>query len=45
MVTEIEFDEDGIVVLCSIEALMSKRSIPISWHDSKDDSNWVHGWK
>jgi tryptophan-rich hypothetical protein len=45
MVTEIEFNDEGIVVLCSIEALMSKRSIPINWHDLKDDSNWVHGWK
>ena len=45
MVTEIEFDEDGIVVLCSIEALISKRSVPKDWHDLKDDSSWVHGWK
>jgi tryptophan-rich hypothetical protein len=45
MVTEVEFDEDGIVVSCSIEAVMSKRSIPINWHDLKDDNNWVHGWK
>ena len=45
MVTEVEFDEEGIVVSCSIEAVMSKRSIPINWHDLKDDTNWLHGWK
>lgn len=45
MVTEIEFDEEGVVVSCSIEAVMSKRFIPINWHDLKDDNNWVYGWK
>ena len=45
MVTEIEFDEEEIVVSCSIEAVMSKRSIPINWHDLKDETNWLHGWK
>lgn len=45
MVTEIEFDEEGVVVSCSIEAVMSKRSIPINWHDLKDDTHWLHGWK
>ena len=45
IISEIEFDEEGIVVSCCLEAVMSKRSIPINWHDLKDDSNWVHGWK
>lgn len=45
MVTEIEFDEEEIVVSCSIEAVMSKRSIAINWHDLKDETNWLHGWK
>ena len=45
MVTEIEFDEEGLVVSCCIEAVMSKRSMPINWRDLKDDSSWIHGWK
>jgi tryptophan-rich hypothetical protein len=45
MVTEIEFNEEEIVVSCSIEAVMSKRSIAINWHDLKDETNWLHGWK
>ncbi|WP_445946865.1 TIGR02450 family Trp-rich protein [Shewanella sp.] len=45
MITEIEFDEEGIVVLCSIEAVISKHSTPIDWHDLQDDTRWVHGWK
>ena len=45
IVTEVEFDEEGIVVSCCVEAVMSKRSTPINWHDLKDKSRWVHGWK
>ena len=45
MVTEVEFDEEGIVTLCSIESLISKRSIPINWHDLTNENNWVQGWK
>jgi tryptophan-rich hypothetical protein len=45
MVSEVEFDEEDLVVSCSIEAVMSKRSIPINWHELKDGSNWIYGWK
>jgi tryptophan-rich hypothetical protein len=45
IVSEIEFDEDGLVVSCCIEPIMSKRSIPINWNDLKDSGNWIHGWK
>jgi tryptophan-rich hypothetical protein len=45
LVSEVEFDEDGAVVSCCIEAVMSKRCIPINWQELKDDTNWVHGWK
>lgn len=45
MVIEIEFDEEDAVVSCCLEAVMSKRSVSINWHDLKDDSCWLHGWK
>ena len=46
IVIEIEFDEEEVIVIsCLIEAVMSKRSIAINWHDLKDENNWVHGWK
>ncbi|EHC06529.1 MULTISPECIES: TIGR02450 family Trp-rich protein [Shewanella] len=45
LVTEIEFDEEGVVISCSIEAVMSKRVIPINWHDLKDEGLWLQGWK
>ena len=45
VVSEIVFDEASMVVSCCIEAVMSKKAIPINWHDLKDNSNWVHGWQ
>lgn len=45
IVSEVEFDEEGLVVSCSIEAVMSKQLIKISWHDLEDNSRWLHGWK
>lgn len=45
LVSEIEFDEEGVVVSCSIEAVISKRFILIDWRDLKDESSWAHGWK
>ncbi|ABS09232.1 MULTISPECIES: TIGR02450 family Trp-rich protein [Shewanella] len=45
LVTEIEFDEEGLVISCSIEAVMSKRVIPINWHDLKDEGLWLQRWK
>ena len=44
IVSEIEFDEDGLVVFCCLEAVISKRPISINWNDLKDDGNWAHGW-
>jgi tryptophan-rich hypothetical protein len=44
MVTEIEFDEEGVVISSSIEAVMSKRTGLINWHDLKDESLWLQGW-
>jgi tryptophan-rich hypothetical protein len=45
MVTEIEFDEEGVVISSSIEAVMSKRTELIDWHDLKDESLWLQGWQ
>ncbi|ELA7272460.1 TIGR02450 family Trp-rich protein [Vibrio parahaemolyticus] len=40
VVTEMELDEDGNVVKCAIEAVMSKRE-----QDLKDPELWRQGWK
>ena len=45
MVSEIEFDEQDLVISFTIEAVLSKRSIVIDWNELKDDGDWIHGWK
>lgn len=45
IVTEVEFDEDGIVIECVIEAIISKRAEPIDWRSLKDADSWLQGWK
>ena len=45
IVTEIEFNEEGIVISCLIEAEMTKKEFQINWHDLKDKDNWLHGWQ
>ncbi|MFT5032074.1 MAG: tryptophan-rich hypothetical protein [Bacteroidia bacterium] len=45
LVSDVEFDEEELVISCSIEAVMSKRTIAIDWHELKNYNNWIHGWK
>lgn len=45
IVTEVEFDEEGVVVDCVIEAVMSKRTESIDWTVLKNTDNWRQGWK
>ena len=45
LVTELEFDEEGDVVHCLIEAVMSNRSALIQWKELKNNDKWLQGWK
>jgi tryptophan-rich hypothetical protein len=45
IITEVEFDEEGLVIETLIEAVLTKRTLAIDWRDLKDDSQWVFGWK
>lgn len=45
LVTEIEFNEDGSVNECIIEAIMSKNIYSIDWVELKDENKWLQGWK
>ena len=45
MVTEIEFGEDGAVLHCMIEAVISRRSRQIDWKELKNQDIWLQGWK
>jgi len=45
LITEVDFDEEGEVILCLLEAIISKRSAEINWVDLKDTTQWIQGWK
>lgn len=45
IVTDVEFDEEGLVVLCEIEAVLTKRVASIDWTTLKDAEKWLYGWK
>ncbi|MFT4629504.1 MAG: tryptophan-rich hypothetical protein [Arenicella sp.] len=46
IVMEVEYDElEKEVVACQIEAVISKRSMPIQWQELKDTTKWLHGWQ
>ena len=44
LITEVEYDENGKVIHCLIEAVMTKRSFSIQWRTLKNASQWVSGW-
>jgi tryptophan-rich hypothetical protein len=44
LVTELEFDEEGVVIHCLLEAVLSKRSQGIDWRSLQDEEQWRFGW-
>ncbi len=45
LVTEVEYDEDGTVLGCTLEAVLSRNEYAINWIELKDGSKWLQGWK
>ena len=45
LVTEVEFEENGTVLSCKIEAVMSSNEYFIDWKTLKDTNQWRQGWK
>jgi tryptophan-rich hypothetical protein len=45
LVTDVAFDEEGIVISCVLESVMSKTEYAINWRDLKDITKWRQGWK
>lgn len=44
VVTEVEFDDEGVVSVCTLEAVLRKRAFPIDWQELKDSTYWKQGW-
>lgn len=45
LVSEVEFDEEGIVMSCQLEAVLSRNVYSIDWTELKNDQKWIQGWK
>ena len=45
LVTEAEYDDEGRVVSCTLQAILSKNDYLIDWSKLKDSSQWQYGWK
>ncbi|WP_217516849.1 TIGR02450 family Trp-rich protein [Vibrio metschnikovii] len=45
LVSDIEYDEDGSVVSCLIESVLSRKEYSIDWLDLKSEEKWLQGWK
>lgn len=44
LITDVEYDENGTVIHCELEAIMSNRCTAITWRDLKDSNQWIQGW-
>lgn len=44
LVTEVEFDEQDLVVHCLLEAIKTRRTTAISWRLLKNKDHWRMGW-
>ena len=45
LVSDIEYDEDGSVVSCLIESVLSRKEYSIDWLDLKSEEKWLQGRK
>lgn len=44
IVSKVEYDDEGNVILCEIEAVIDKQTYHIDWCDLKDNTHWKMGW-
>lgn len=44
MVTRVKYNDEGAVVLCVLEAVLTKREESIDWQQLKDASCYKPGW-
>ena len=45
VITKVEQDEDGNIIECIIEAVMTKHNYAIQWRDLYNSEQWISGWK
>ncbi|WP_372761856.1 TIGR02450 family Trp-rich protein [Pseudoalteromonas sp.] len=45
IIVAVEFDEDGDVIECMTEAVISHNQYAIDWRELKDTEKWRQGWQ
>jgi len=45
LISEVMFDEEGLVTSCLLEVVLSKNTYAIDWRDLKNERQWSQGWK
>ncbi|MEO9273748.1 TIGR02450 family Trp-rich protein [Marinomonas sp. 5E14-1] len=45
IVTELIRDEEGIVIECTLEAVINRNSYTLSWQSLTSATDWKQGWK
>lgn len=45
LVTELQRDEEGVVLQVELQAVYSKRSQWLDWRELRDDQIWRLGWQ
>lgn len=45
IIVDVDYDEQGRVELCIIEAVINSKEYSINWKDLKDSNHWLQGWK
>ena len=45
LVSKVKYDEDGIVLECEIEAVLTRSTYAIDWRVLRDSKQWMTGWK
>lgn len=44
VVSRVVFDDEGVVIECELNAVMSNRFFDIEWSTLKDREVWLQGW-
>lgn len=44
LVTRTIEDEQGVVITCLVEAVITQNEYEIAWQELKDNTKWLAGW-
>jgi tryptophan-rich hypothetical protein len=45
IVTELVENDEGEIIACMLEAIMTRNVSTLNWHELKNTDNWLMGWK